>query len=268
MRTCPAAALVSLLSVAFVGHAQIVPNLPPVTNSDSMLIGRMLEPIYRDFSSRGEAPGAATKWQASVGVGYTEGEDESRTTSAPLEVAATFPTGTILKVVSGYVRTELMGFEARGLMDITIQIIQPVARVLDGALLVAGGVSVPSAADVSASHASQSLAAYFMRPLGATVRVLAVAQVSHTNIPLPPGISEQAYAGVVRLIHGIGGDFNRSVWLQHVSSRRSGTKTFQQVEAAYETLLMEKLGARLSASRGLTSGQSDTSVDLTLTWSF
>lgn len=262
------AALVPLVSIAFAGHAQVVPGLPPVSNSDSMLIGRIFEPVYQDFSSRGERSAAATKWEVEVGVGHTKGEDKSKTTSAPFEISATLPAGTILKLASRYVRTELFGFEARGLADITFQVIQPVAAIGDGGLLLAAGVSVPSATDVSAGHASQALAAYFMHRLGNSAKVLAVAQASHTNVPLPPGISEQAYAGVVRLVHGIGGSFDRSVWFQYVSARRSGTKTASQVVAAYETPFTEKLGARLTASRGLTSGKKDTSANLTLIWAF
>jgi hypothetical protein len=211
-------------------------------------------------------------WDASIGVAYTDAEDDSKAWATPFVLKATFNKGfDALKVAGdGYTRIEPPGEQkVDGFSDLALAYSHAFhKRVVDGrasAVLGEVGYTLPSHSDVGSKKGAVKVGATFVSPMFGAWDGLLSAKLSRSSAEPPSGVSRVSRSVFVQAAYSFANAAVDDVFFQFLRVYRPGAGGFSQAIGGFDFPLPETFGGwsgSLSFARGLTNGSRDNSIGL------
>ncbi len=231
--------------------------------------------------SRAAAPPAApaVAWDVSIGVAYTDAEDDTKVWNTPFVLKATFNDRIdSLKVTGdGYTRVKAPdGETANGFSDVSLGFAHTFYKKVENQratkLLGSLGYTIPSHGEVGSSSGKARIGATYLAPLVGAWDGLVTASLSRSSAEPAPGTSRVGRSIFVQAAYSFKDAPGSDVAFQFSRSYRQGVGGSSQATAAYEFPVTSKgengwIGS-LSFTRGLTSGSRDNSIEFDLSLSF
>ena len=216
------------------------------------------------------------QWDFSLGLAYTHGDDGSRTTNTPFELAASMlpDKKAVFKLQSdGYAHSRLGGATASGFSDVNLSGSYAVVKEPGVSLRLGAGLKLGSRSDVGSDSNAGFVSASYTRVFAEQFVGTVIGKLRRDFDDAPPGISRNVRTGVLQLAYNFKEPQDTDVFAQVVRSHRSGAggATFAVLGTDFPLSRFfagSAWGGSLSVSRGLTSGARDTGIEFDISRSF
>ena len=209
------------------------------------------------------------EWEATIGAGYTHGEDGSKTWNAPFEVLVKWNEGaTKIKLGGdGYTRSEQGQDVASGVSDLRLTLTHRLLKWEDKASL-SGNMALvlPTAGDVGARTAQQRLGLSYLNNFNASWSWGVRGTGSHNNRTFKAGASASGLSGGANFAYSF--DPERTLTLDISRSYRRGAGGASALSASFDFPLTNSVVGSVGLSRGLTTGARDNSLEFDLNYAF
>ena len=211
---------------------------------------------------------APEKWEASVGLAYTDGESGTQTWVTPFVVSRAFNNerSTFRFSGPGVVDTESNGASKSGIGDVTAALVHTLYKGQGGAVLSGDlALTVPTGGDVGSKNAKERIGGSFRRPLSENWTGTGSLKVTRHNGTLRAGVGRTSQSALLQGSYKFSKVRKAIVQLQR--SYREGVGGTNALAGTYGFPIGGFAGS-VSYSRGLTAGARDNSIQFDLGFKF